>query len=62
MNTVETVLTNAATIVTTTKLVTHFLEIAAGVRTVIKIQNVMKVSNQMFHFVFFKKQNYEGNR
>lgn len=45
MSTDETVLTNAATIVTTTKFVTHFLEIAADVRTVIKVQIVMKVSN-----------------
>lgn len=44
MNTDETVLTDAATIVTTTKLVTIFLEIAAGARTVIKMQNAMKVS------------------
>lgn len=42
MNTDKTVLTDAALIVTTTKLVTHFLEIAAGVRTAIKMQNVIK--------------------
>lgn len=44
MNTDETVRADAAIIVTTTKLVTLFSDTVADALTVIKMQNVMKVS------------------
>lgn len=42
---------NAVIIVTTTKFVTSSLETAADALMVIKMQNVMKVSYYMYHFI-----------